>query len=110
MDFSEDMNSIYLFLVIQFILFVFQNVCYLRIENFQYAEMISGSLLIILIFGYIGQFLLKNESNLLTKSIIFASFFSVWYYFTKYFANEFVRDKNGIINWNNNSQKNILPL
>jgi hypothetical protein len=44
MDFSEDMNSIYLFLVIQFILFVFQNVCYLRIENFQYAEMISGSL------------------------------------------------------------------
>ncbi len=110
MNFSEDMNSIYLFLVVQFILFIFQNVCYLRIENFQYVEMVSGALLIIFIFGYIGQNFLNNEENLLNKSIIFASFFSIWYYFTKYFANEFVRDKNGIINWNNNSKDKILPI
>ena len=110
MNFSEDMNSIYFFLVIQFILFVFQNVCYLRIENFQYVEMVSGSLLIIFIFGFIGQYLFKNESELLTKSILFASVFSVWYYFTKYFTNEFIRDKNGIINWNNDSKEKIIPI
>ncbi len=108
MDFSEDMNSIYFFLVVQFVLFIFQNVCYLKIESFQYAEMISGALLLILIFGYIGQFLFKKESDVLKKSIFMASFFSMWYYLTKYFANLFVKDRNGIINWNNNSTLNIF--
>jgi hypothetical protein len=37
-----------------------------------------------------------------------ASFFSMWYYLTKYFANLFVKDRNGIINWNNNSTLNIF--
>ncbi len=110
MDFTEDMNSIYFFLVVQFILFVFQHVCYLKIENFQYAEMVSGALLMIFIFGYIGQFLLKEENDLLKKSVLLASFFSLWYYLTKYFSNLFVKDPNGVINWNNNSIINILPI
>lgn len=72
----------------------------MRIENFQYVEMLSGSLLIILIFGYIGQSMLKGVDNLFTKSVFFASFFAIWYYFTKYFTNEFLRDSNKVIHWN----------
>ncbi len=91
--------AIYIFLVVQLFLFFMQNICYLKIEAFQYIEMVSGGVFIIIVFGLIGQKLLTGE-NILFKSIIFASIFSIWYYFTKYFTNLINKDINGVIHWN----------
>ncbi len=100
MNFMEEYNCLYFFFIVQFVLFIFQNICFTKIENFQYVEMLSGSLLIVLIFGYFGKFLLKTDDNLFTKSVLLASFFAIWYYFTKYFTNELLKDSNKVIHWN----------
>jgi hypothetical protein len=60
--------------------------------------MVFASLFIILIFGFGGEYLLTIP-NILHKSIYFASLFSLWYYFTKFFTNSFMKDKNGVIHW-----------
>ena len=91
-------HPIHIFIVVQFVLFLFYQNCYLKIENFQYTEMIFASLFIILIFGFGGEYMLSIP-NILYKSIYFASLFSIWYYFTKFVTNSFMKDKNGVIHW-----------
>jgi|LauGreDrversion4_2_1035121.scaffolds.fasta_scaffold41178_1 hypothetical protein len=87
-----------IFIIVQTFLLVCQNTCYLKIEDFQYVEMLTGSLLLVLIFGFIGPTFISIP-NLEDKSILLASVFSLWYYFTKYFTNSFMKDKNGVIHW-----------
>ncbi len=91
-------EPIYLFVIVQAFLLICYNVCYMAIENFQYTEMVFGSIFIIIVFGYFGQYLLTIP-NIMNKSIYMASLFGIWYYFTKLFTNSLMKDKNGVIHW-----------
>jgi hypothetical protein len=92
------MEVFYLFVAVQFILFILYKYCLTAIENFQYVEMIYGAIFIILIFGYIGENFVTIP-NLLEKSIYLATFYSVWFYITKFLTNAFMKDSNGVIHW-----------
>ena len=90
------MNSIYLYLGIQLVLFLFQMINSLKLELFQYCELLIGSLFIILFFGIFASLLTLN-TNMINYSIIFASFYSLWYYLTKKITNYINSDSNGVI-------------
>ncbi len=89
----------YLFMGVQFVLFLLYKYCLTGIENFQYYEMIFGSVFIILVFGYLGPYFL-SINDLLSKSIYMATFYAVWYYMTKLLTNTIMKDANGVIHWN----------
>lgn len=90
------MINIFLYLGIQVILLIFQIIPSLKLELFQYFEMLLGSLFIMLFFGVFAAFLTLNP-KMINYSIIFASFYSAWYYLTKKFTNLINSDANGVI-------------
>jgi hypothetical protein len=90
------MNSIFLYLAIQVILLIFQIIPSLKLELFQYFEMLLGSLFIMLFFGVFAAFLTLNP-EMMNYSILFASSYSIWYYLTKKFTNLINSDANGVI-------------
>ncbi len=92
------MEPFYLFMAVQFILFVLYKYCITAIENFQYVEMVYGAIFIILVFGYVGEYFVSIP-HLLEKSIYLAIFYSIWFYITKLFTNTFMKDSNGVIHW-----------
>ena len=95
------MEFIKIFIIAQFLFLVFQFIYPLKLENYQYTELIMGSFFIIIFFGIFGSILtldiLNPEPIVLNNSIIFATFFSIWYYLTKKITNLINSDKNGII-------------
>ena len=90
------MINIFLYLGIQVILLIFQIIPSLKLELFQYFEMLLGSLFIMLFFGVFAAFLTLNP-EMMNYSILFASFYSIWYYLTKKFTNLINSDANGVI-------------
>jgi hypothetical protein len=96
----EKQNPLYIYFIIQFIFFILQQNCFIGIETFQYVEMIFGSLFIIFVFGILGNYVFPTQiPDLLRKSILVASLFSIWYYITKWITNMYMKDKNGNIHW-----------
>ena len=73
------MINIFLYLGIQVILLIFQIIPSLKLELFQYFEMLLGSLFIMLFFGVFAAFLTLNP-EMMNYSFLFASFYSIWYY------------------------------
>lgn len=90
------MNKIFLYLGIQIIILIFQIFNSTKLVLFQYYELLLGSLFIIVFFGVFGSLLTLNP-ELVNYSIVFASFFSIWYYFTKKITNLINSDSNGVI-------------
>lgn len=89
------------FIIIQTIFLLFQYLYYLKLETFQYYELIFGSFFIIIFFGIFGSILTSDEnfdnSILLQNSFLIAILYSIWYYFTKKITNLMNSDKNGVI-------------
>jgi hypothetical protein len=90
------MINIFLYLGIQVVLLIFQIIPSLKLDLFQYFEMLLGSLFIMLFFGVFAAFLTLNPL-MVNYSIVFASFYSIWYYLTKKFTNLINSDANGVI-------------
>lgn len=97
------MEFIKVFIITQMIFLIFQFIFPLKLEQFQYAELIFGSLFIILFFGIFGSILLldilKPNPTLLNNSALFATFYAIWFYITKKITNLINSDKNGVINY-----------
>jgi hypothetical protein len=92
-------EPLYLYVGVQFVLFLLYKYCITSIENFQYYEMVFGSIFIILIFGYMGPYFV-SINDMLGKSVYMSIFFSIWYYMTKLLTNTIMKDANGVIHWN----------
>ena len=90
------MESINVFIIVQFVFLLFQFLYPLRLEYYQYPELVFGSFFIIVFFGLFG-FMLTLDPNILNNSALFASFFAIWYYITKKLSNNINSDANGVI-------------
>jgi hypothetical protein len=97
------MEFIKVFIITQMIFLVFQFIFPLKLQPFQYAELIFGSFFIILFFGIFGSILtldiINPDPKLLNNSALFATFYAIWFYITKKLSNAINSDKNGVINY-----------
>jgi hypothetical protein len=95
------MEFIKVFIITQFIFLVFQFIFPLKLESFQYSELIFGSFFIIIFFGIFGSILtldiLKEDKKVLNNSSLFATFYAIWFYITKKLTNKINSDKNYVI-------------
>ena len=95
------MEFIKVFIITQFIFLVFQFIFPLKLESFQYSELIFGSFFIIIFFGIFGSILtldiLKEDKKVLNNSSLFATFYAIWFYITKKLTNKMNSDKNYVI-------------
>lgn len=90
------MMFINVFIITQAIFLLFQFIRRLKIEPYQYAELMFGSFFIVLFFGLFGSILLVNQ-EMLDKSCLFATFFAIWFWITKKISNGVNSDSNGVI-------------
>ena len=90
------MNNIFLYLGIQVVILILQLFNSTKLVLFQYYELLLGSLFIIVFFGIFGS-ILTIQPELQNYSIVFAAFYSVWYYMTKKITNLINSDSNGVI-------------
>ena len=92
------MEFINIFIITQLIFLLLQFIYAFKLDPFQYSELVFGSVFIIIFFGIFGSILtLDIEQITLKKSILFATFYVIWYYITKKLANAINSDKNGVI-------------
>jgi len=95
------MEFIKVFIITQFIFLVFQFIYPLKLESFQYSELIFGSFFIIIFFGIFGSILtldiIKEDKKVLNNSSLFATFYAIWFYITKKLTNKINSDKNDVI-------------
>jgi hypothetical protein len=98
------MEYIKIFIIIQFILLLFQFISPLSLDNYQYYELIFGSFFIIVIFGLLGYLLtldfLDPNSSIMNNSALFASLYALWFYLSKKLTNVVNTMNNGVINYN----------
>jgi hypothetical protein len=98
------MEFIKIFIIAQVIFLLFQFIYFLRLESYQYCELVFGSFLIVLFFGLFGSILTLDMMNpnpsVLNNSALFAIFYAIWYYITKKLSNSINSDKNGVIYFN----------
>jgi hypothetical protein len=95
------MEFIKIFIIVQVIFLLFQFIYYLRLESYQYCELVFGSFFIILFFGLFGSILtldvMSPNPSMLNNSALFAVMYSIWYYITKKISNLINSDANGVI-------------
>ena len=90
------MEFIKIFIIVQVIFLLFQFIRGLRLEWYQYSELVFGSFLIIVFFGLLGSMIMLDKS-LINNSALFASLYAIWFYLTKKFTNSINSDRNGVI-------------
>ena len=93
------MNNTFLFLFFLGLLILFQFFKYTQLTSFQFYEVLIGSLFIIVFFGLFAAMLTLNP-DMIEYSIIFSTYFIIWYYMTKKITNLINMDKNGVIYYN----------
>lgn len=97
------MDFFKIFIISQTIFLLFQFVYFLKLESFQYYELIFGSFFIIIFFGLFGSILtldmIKENPTVLNNSAVLATFYSIWFYVTKKLSNSINSDNNGVINF-----------
>jgi hypothetical protein len=91
-----NMEYIKLFIVVQILLFALQFSNLTRLPTHQYYEMVFGSFLLLLFFGFFGA-ITTLDSSLINRVSLFASLFGLWYYATKRMSNFINSDSNGVI-------------
>lgn len=95
------MEFIKIFIITQFVFLCFQFIYFLRLESFQYCELVFGSFFIILFFGLFGSILtvdmLKPQPTVLNNMGLFATLYAIWFYLTKKITNNINSDSNGVI-------------
>jgi len=97
------MDFFKIFIISQTIFLLFQFIYFLKLESFQYYELIFGSFFIIIFFGLFGSILtldmIEENPTVLNNSAIFATFYAIWFYITKKLSNTINSDNNGVINF-----------
>jgi hypothetical protein len=95
------MEFIKIFIIAQFFFLCFQFLYHLRLESFQYCELVFGSFFIILFFGLFGSILtvdmLKPKPTVLNNMGLAATIYAIWFYITKKLSNAINSDRNGVI-------------
>lgn len=93
------MTAAIILIVTYIILLIFAvYVPYMKLESYQTYEMTISTLLVVLIFGFLGSKLL-NDPILLNKSFIIAICYLFWFYKTSLFINKASSDDNGVIRY-----------
>lgn len=90
------MEFIKVFIITQLVFLLFQFVYPLKLETYQYTELVLGSFLMIVFFGLFG-FALTLDMNSINHSSLFATLFAIWFYITKKLSNSINSDANGVI-------------
>ena len=97
MDFSNiSFSNIKGFIIFLFIMLVLNYIYMFKLQDFQYYEMTSGMILIIIFFG-VFNLIMTFEANVINDSILFATFFGIWYYIVKKLTNAINSDANGVV-------------
>ena len=97
MDISNiSFENIKPFIVFQFVMLLLNFVKSFRLEDFQYYEMVFGSIFIIVFFG-IFNLMINLNFQAINDSLLFAVFFGLWYYCTIKITNTIHTDQNGVI-------------
>ena len=95
------MEFIKIFIITQLIFLMFQFIHPLKLESFQYSELIFGSIFIIIFFGFFGSMLtldvFKEDKTVLNNSALIGTLYAIWIYFTKKITNIINSDSNGVI-------------
>lgn len=95
------MEFIKFFIITQLIFLIFQFIYPLKIESFQYCELIFGSVFIIIFFGFFGSILtldiMQQEKIVLNNSALIATLYAIWIYLTKKITNSINSDSNSVI-------------
>ena len=92
------MQYIKLFIILILLLFFLQYACPLKLEPFQFAEMIFGAFFIVLFFGLFGSILTLNP-DLLNNAALFACLYAIWFFMVKKLSNTINSDNNGVIRY-----------
>ena len=90
------MEFLKLYIISQLFFLLFQFYRPMKLESYQYCELLFGSLFIFLFFGIIQSFITFNMDVINNASLI-ACFYSIWYYLTKKISNLINSDKNDVI-------------
>tara|TARA_A100001015_G_C14703291_1_gene599128 strand:- start:335 stop:616 length:282 start_codon:yes stop_codon:yes gene_type:complete len=93
------MTNIYLYIFNLVFLIFLQLFKTTKLPTFQFYEGLFGSIFIVVFFGLFGAMLTLNP-EMIEYSIVFASYFIVWYYLTKKLTNLINMDRNGVIYYN----------
>jgi hypothetical protein len=96
------MEYIKIYIIVQMFFLFFQYFYSLKLQPFQYCELVFGSFFIILFFGIFASILIdesSSDNSLLNNSALFAIFYSIWIYITKKITNAINSDNNGVINY-----------
>lgn len=95
------MEFLKIFIIAQFVFLLCQFVFFLKLDSFQYYELVFGSFFIIIFFGIFGSILTLDIMNpnptILNNSSLFATFYAIWFYLTKKITNAINSDSNGVI-------------
>ena len=95
------MDFIKVFIIVQLIFLIFQFIYPMKLESFQYCELIFGSVFIIVFFGFFGSILtldtIKPEPTVLNNSALIGTFYAIWFYLTKKITNSINSDNNSVI-------------
>jgi hypothetical protein len=95
------MEFIKVFIITQVIFLLYQFINPLKLESFQYSELVFGSLFIIVFFGFFASILtldiIEEEPSVLNNSALIATFYIIWFYLTKKITNSINSDINGVI-------------
>ena len=97
MDFSSisfiNIKGLIIFL---FIMLIVNYIYMLKLENFQYYEMVCGMIFIVIFFG-VFNLIMTFDMDAIDNSMLFATLFGCWYYIVKKLSNAINSDANGVI-------------
>ena len=92
-----------IFIIVQVVFLLSQYVYILKLESYQYYELVFGTFFIVVYFGFFASMLTANVFNPfyspLNNSALIASFYALWFYLTKKISNSINSDKNGVIHF-----------
>lgn len=97
------MEFLKIFIIVQVVFLLSQYVYILKLESYQYYELVFGTFFIVIFFGVFASMLTTNVYNPfnspLNNSALIASLYAIWFYLTKKISNSINSDKNGVIHF-----------
>ena len=97
MDFSSiSFSNIKGLIIFLFIMLIVNFIYILKLQDFQYYEMVCGAVLIVVFFG-VFNLIMTFDMGAINNSMLFATLFGCWYYIVKKLSNAINSDANGVI-------------
>jgi hypothetical protein len=97
MDFSNiSFSNIKGLIIFIFIMLIVNYITILKLQDFQFYEMICAIVFIVIFFG-VFNLIMTFDMDAINNSILFAVLFGCWYYIVKKLSNAINSDSNGVI-------------